>query len=36
MRISFALDLFEVADQLSRSPLIKYAEPAFIGTPEEP
>jgi hypothetical protein len=34
MKIPYSLDPFDVANQLERSPLIKYAEPVFVSTPE--
>lgn len=34
MKIPFSLDPFSVASQLSRSTLIRYAEPVFVSTPE--
>lgn len=34
IKIPFSLDPFAIAKQLERSPLIKYAEPVYLGTPE--
>jgi len=36
MRIPFSNDPFEVATELGRSPLVKYAEPVYVSTPAKP